>query len=465
MIETGTTGTEGTRKDGAARPAWLAAVLIGAYAATIAIPGNVLVSADVRLMIYNYRPYVVGGVIATALLLLVAWRSPRITAVLGNPGRVGVLGLSLLFPAYYTFAAALKGRFSLPVVALYWLWSLTAFLLIPAFVHKAKDLRRLLLAVALGCACTLLLALALSLILDIRDIIPWIRGGTSARLLGEQAPLGWLNGNYYSQLPQVLCFVLVFALLVDGERPVGPRMRQLLWIAVAGAFMLVVAAVARNVVLAIVVFFASLLALRRGAAISRMARLTMGAAIVVGVLAVVLLSSEYEEVNRVTTGRLEFWSFLYEAILDGDRPAMDLLFGPDALPSYGAIKAYDPLVAEKAFTKLHVDNFYLELIIESGVVGLALFLLPYLELTIRLIRQLSSGELAARLGAWGLAVTAAVAVQGMFIPTFPSFNNPAGFFIVVAVSVATLSGMAPEPAVDLIRSPGRGAPRGLTRRG
>jgi hypothetical protein len=69
------------------------------------------------------------------------------------------------------------------------------------------------------------------------------------------------------------------------------------------------------------------------------------------------------------------------------------------------------------------------------LIGAVLFLWPYVLLMVVLwrLRRDPAERTRANLG---LAMVVGFAVQGSFVPTFPSFNSPIGFmFAVVAVSL------------------------------
>lgn len=406
------------------------------YTASVPIPANVLLSPRFRVSVYNNRPFFVVAVFGLLIVALLASNHERLRRAAANRSVVSLFLVSLAFPVYYTLVSVVKDRYSVPILGLYWLWMIGSFGLAPVFVQSVDDLRVAMKALVVAALLVLAGSTLLSVIYDVRDVMPWAKYSGLKLLFGPQVPLGFINNNFYALTPQVLCFCSSLLLLLhppDGSR----REKRFLILCLFGALLLALVTEARNAALALVVFIGCLMMLRRGKGGLPAFFLAALAAMLVGT--VVLLWFDYEQLNSIATGRLNFWRFMMENITDGDAPMREMLFGPSEIRGYTEIQPYDPLVGEKVYTKLHVDNFYLELILEGGVIGTVLFLLPYAEAVGRAFNLVTEGGESRAIGAWSLAVYLSVGVQGVFVATFPTFNSHIGmFWLVFAAAPATL---------------------------
>ena len=120
---------------------------------------------------------------------------------------------------------------------------------------------------------------------------------------------------------------------------------------------------------------------------------------------------------------------------EGEARALLLGAGREFDPSAGV--KYSDLRSEATFRKYHVDNFYLELLVEGGLVGGLLFLIPYGMVARRFWRLRAKRDMRL-IANMVLAFLVGVAVQGNFAPTIPIFNSPLGFMFAVFVGSVTL---------------------------
>lgn len=384
-----------------------------AFAATVPLSANLHVPAPLRLAVYQTKPFAVVG--ALLLLGVAAALSGRLWAVARNPQWRRIAKWSVAFPAYFAVTAIAKGTHGIEVIALYSLWVAMAFFLVPAALSSEVDLRWM---GAVVFACSALQVGA--------AIAAHYAAGQPPPLLPGRQSYGFVNPHFFAQILEAAVIGLGFWITASA----ASKWR---WLAGVGVFVvaLVLAqeAQSRNVLV-------SLLGLALFYAVLRLGRRWIIAAAPY-ILAVVMISGaailgatefEAEALDRISSSRLSIWSrAIYRAQLDV--PAM--LWGPTTLPSESDLApSYDEMRADKEYSKLHTDNFYLDLFLDGGALGIFLFLAPYWLVLCHGWRLL--GEPATRrIGAWSMAVLLAVAVQGLFYTTIPTFGSMLGVAIVL----------------------------------
>lgn len=413
----------------------LAVIALALFAVTVPFPNNILVPSALRIALYNTRPWVAVLVALAPLLAMAFAGSDRLARVATDPRlrRLALMGFA--FPIWYTIVSVTRGAFSVPVIGLYWLWALVSFVLAPALVRSAAELRALLYVLGAVALVQFALAVLLSATGDVQAAYPTMQRSGPIPAIGENVPLGFINANYYAQIPQIVFTVLAF------HRGVLGRGRPLVTGAgLAVAATLVVLAWSRDVLVYLAALWLCMGLLRGG----RAKRALLAILAFLGVLAVTLLvlESRFEELDRFSTGRLQFWAYLWDQVFSGEGAGYAFTFGVGDVPAWPNIPTFDPLAGAKEFTKLHVDNFYLELLFEGGAVGAVLFLLPYGDLAARAFAQLGAPGQERRLAAWTLGILVGLGFQGIVISTFPTFGSPLGLFFAL-VAVAPVAAAAP----------------------
>ena len=389
------------------------------WTAAVPVCANELVPVEARIAVYNIRPWVCAGLLAFTFACLL-WGGRRLASWLARPGRVLFVGCGLLFPAWYTLVWGIHGHAPAPVVALYWLWGGVAFVAAPALLQTQQHVRWTVQVLAAAALLVLVAAGIGAAAFDLNTVVPGGLDPGLLGLLGERAPFGFTNSNYYGQLLQLLCVALLFSAVT---RPGSAWPYVLLIVALA---VLVTLARARNV---LVFLLAAVPVTLIGARSPRLlVRSGLVAAAVLVVVVSVVREMEYDELNRIATGRLDFWDFVIEQVVETDTPVWSLVAGPGELRGYRGIKTYDTAGSGKQFNKLHTDNVYLELLVEAGLIGLLLFLLPYLFVGLRLFQLTTRGDPAA---AWALGCALGIALQSMLVGVYPTFNSPVGVMVVL----------------------------------
>jgi hypothetical protein len=396
----------------------LLALPIGLYAFTIPLVANLQLSREVRLFLYHYRSFAILVAVLAASLFLVLFAPRRVGAALRSRWHRALLVAGLLFPVFYSAVAVLKGRVLVPVIGLYMTWAIAVFFTAPLLFGTRPRLRAVVVALLVANAAAWLLGLYL---FETRPAITTFE---------DRASFGYSNPNTYAQILQVIGCASAFLLAGVGGRL--PRWRQLALFGVCVACIaFVFAARSRNVIAFGVSAIAAYHILRLGGGRRSLA---IGAIAVAAVTA--LAWADLSEIDRFSSGRISLWERTIDAaFIDGDDGLALLIGSGSELSNALGESGYSDIRGSATFEKFHVDNFYLELVVEGGLIGAVLFLWPYVLLMVVLwrLRRDPAERTRANLG---LAMVVGFAVQGSFVPTFPSFNSPIGFmFAVVAVSL------------------------------
>ena len=397
----------------------LIALPIGLFAASIPLVANMQVDRGLRIFLYQNRSFAILGAVAAAFAALLIFAPGRVTAAFRSRWHRSLIIGSLLFPVFYAAVSILKGRVLVPVIGLYFVWSVAVFFVAPLIFGSLPRLRAAAIALLVANAGAWLLGVYL---FETRPPVVTFEGRES---------FGYANPNSYAQILQVIACAAVYLVLAGSARVARDRRIQIALVGVvAFCAIFVFAARSRNVMAFGVAAIAAyhILQTRGG---RRPLLIGVGALAAVAALAY----ADLGEIDRFSSGRLSIWKRTVDAaFLDGDDGAA-LLIGSDRdLPSLVGRTGYSTIRSSATFEKYHVDNFYLELVVEGGLIGTVLFLWPYALLMVLLWRIRSDPEERARANL-ALAIMIGFAIQGIFSPTFPSFNSPIGLmFAIFAVS-------------------------------
>lgn len=401
----------------------------------VAWPNHALAPASFRIALYNGRPPVVAAAILAGLLALAVSSPERLRSTIRDHRTPLILGLA--FTGLVALLSAWRGTFSAPGVALFTLWPLAAFVLAPACVDDERDLMALARSLFWAFAATWAIASLLTLAGDIRTAVAGLKETGFWLLVGEGAPYGFMNGNYFAQSLSLM-LAIAWLLYSHTETSDSERRRLLLITLITCAALYFTKA--RGVGLGTFAFFA-VIAYLRG---RRRFWLGLGAVALIGSLGFWLAASTFTELDQAGTGRLRYWSYASGALLESESPVSALMFGPEEVRHYTGVSGYDPLAGSKEYRKISVDNNYLELLLQAGLIGTTLFLGAHVALFRR-------ADTSGLVGAWGLALLVTIAVNGMFASMLPTFNAPIG--IVCAACLAPAARLARRRHEDAERSP------------
>lgn len=410
------------KRSGSWRAEALAWLLL-AYAALVPITASVHVPLGVRVAIYNVRPYWLIGIAAVATGAVLFGLVPGARERLLMNRRL--LGWSLTFPFFYFVVAFAKGSLNVPVAGQYLLWSLLSFGVVPALMGSHDTLRRV------AWAALVLAAFQLGVV-----VLSWRVLGEVGGQFRDRMSVGIANPNIFAQMPQVV--LAAFGMWWAASKPRPGALWRLGWAAaISTAAVLAYLARSRNVLAFLVATGLGSVIVTLYASRRRVWAVLASIALLAGT-GLVLLGSEREDLDAYSSGRIRMWRMAVESAL-AEEPLMTTLVGPSKLPSVD-VGAYDDAASDKVFTKTHIDNAYLELVLEAGVPGLILFLAPYALVIRGALRGLSRAGGRSRMASWSLSCWTGIAVQCVFASILPSFNNIVAMFVLMFGVASALAG-------------------------
>jgi hypothetical protein len=364
--------------------------LLVIYGVLIPIPSDYHFGEGIRLWLFKNRPFLMVAIIVVGLVILWYRRSVSFSPE---------FALATLFPLWATLIAPLNGT-SLPLLILYWTWPLLAFLLVP----RLQMQRELFKALTLTYAALWFLILLLG------------RGALSG--LPREDTFGFLNEDYYGQVVQLLSISALIWLFLERRRP---RLMVGVYVVLTAHLLMVNA---RNVVVFMVVTGLFFLWFQYGRSMSGLASLPL----VIFACAIFMIgyTNRYYptgSVNDVSSGRLSIWGDALGGLSDGGRlVVLNVFVGTEGeLPGAAA---YDPLSEEATFTTQHIDNGWLEMFLKNGLVGLVLFLAPYVYVFRRGLRLRDSP-----IQSLALAIFVGGFTQGLLAATIPTFGSPSAYLL------------------------------------
>lgn len=416
---------------------YLLYLLLFLYVVTVPLPNNSLVDSGTRLMIYDLRPYFVLAFIGITFLYSLLNNQERLVGVLSNPYLSTLLLLGAIFPAYYVVLSFARDLPRVPVMGLYITWAVFSFLTVPTLLQRTHEFHLLLRLFVVASAIDWIWSFVMSLVTEYQPTH-----------FENRLSFGYANPNHYAQILQV---VLACALLGWSMSGTVRKLREAFQYwgyvgLIAGCLLLIVLARSRNALVFAVMFMVSYWFIVRGDRYVVALFALCAVALVFLFLATQFYGIEF--VDDLSSGRITFWKHVTKDIVYSEDPVGAVMFGVERLPSTDLITPYDDLKYEKAFVKQRVDNTYLDIMVESGLVGLALFLLPYLYLFRVGLKALRDPAMDRRYIAWCLALMIGVAFQGMFATTIPTFGNSIGIFHAFGIMMPWMFRGAPAPATQ-----------------
>jgi O-antigen ligase len=164
-------------------------------------------------------------------------------------------------------------------------------------------------------------------------------------------------------------------------------------------------------------------------------------------LAFLFINPSAAKINQITTGRLSIWRMTLEANLNR-ASSVDYLLGFGKYQVKGFPDDPSKTYSTRELTRNHVDNAYLDIFLQNGLIGFLLFFIP-LAILIRRTRfnAVSAADdhssRQARI-AWGCWL--AILVQMVTVSVIPSFGNVINIFILVFMAPMALKIKPVQPA-------------------
>src|SRR3989339_652696 len=351
--------------------------------------------------------------------------------------------IALLFPFYVTLINIVRLEISLKEVLLYWFWVAGVYLAFPAML-QGEHIRRQAIKVLFW---TNLLVLFFGIFLGVLKGQYYVIGH------GDRMVFSFLHPNYYANSWQIV-FAMAFYFALTAKRN--------LW--KIGAFVLIVGSIvfmllagSRNTLVAsLILVVCYILFNKRWSFLSKFTAIFLTVSIIM--LAFLFINPSAGKIDQITTGRLSIWRMTLEANLSR-ASAVDYLLGCGKYEVKGF--PADPGKAYPApeLTRSHVDNAYLDIFLQNGLLGFLLFFIPISMMMRRIWLNAVSGandpfsrQARIALGCW-----VAILVQMLTVSIIPSFGNVINIFILVFMAPMALK-IEPVPL-----STAGEAPSGLSR--
>lgn len=225
---------------------------------------------------------------------------------------------------------------------------------------------------------------------------------------------GYENPNYFSQYVVVLVFAIGFYLVERKERKISPLSTRLAIPIVGLSLLVVVLANSRNAMVALSVFYLNYY----------VTNVKAKSILISFVMILGLVSATGQDLNEVSSGRLALWD--QRATYALNESPISVWFGVkeyprELLPRYSRLRELGVSGPEK----LRMDNAYLEIILDLGIVGFLMLLC----ITARIWHR-SSYVACEKARIWRSAVSA-VLCQALFVPALFSFFAPVPLFLIV----------------------------------
>ena len=147
------------------------------------------------------------------------------------------------------------------------------------------------------------------------------------------------------------------------------------------------------------------------------------------------------DINSFSSGRIEVWSMAITDDIDG----INVLWGGDGksekIGINTGIGAYDEqgllVKAEKTFNRYAVDNTYIEILINNGIIGLFIFLWGVIKIIknsfLHKISNSKDTKFLSRINSIVAAMFLSISVTAFFYSHIPSIGNIINYIILPSV--------------------------------
>ena len=158
-------------------------------------------------------------------------------------------------------------------------------------------------------------------------------------------------------------------------------------------------------------------------------------------LAFLFINPSAGKIDQITTGRLSIWRMTLEANLNR-ASALDYLLGFGKYQVKGFPDDPSKTYSTQELTRNHVDNAYLDIFLQNGLIGFLLFFIPLVILMrrTRFNAVSAADDHASRQARIALGCWVGILVQMTTASVIPSFGNVINIFILVF--------MAPDGSED-----------------
>jgi hypothetical protein len=339
---------------------------------------------------------------------------------------------ALLFPFYVTIVNIVRLELSWQEVLLYWLWVTGVYLVFPAML-QGEHIRRQAIKVLFW---TNLLILFVGISLGVLKGQYYVIGH------GNRMVFSFFHPNYYSN-SWLIVFVMAFYFVLTGKRNVI-RIGSCLLMLVSVLFMIL--ASSRNTLVASIILIACYALLyKRWSFLSKFTAIFFTISIIM--LSWLFINPSAGKIDQITTGRLSLWRMTLEANLNR-ASALDYLLGFGKYEIKGF--SYEPgtTYSSPELTRYHMDNAYLDILLQTGLIGSSLFFLPLIILMrrTRFNAAAADDDHDSRQARIALGCWVGILVQMTTASVIPSFGNVINIFILVFMAPMALKIKPVQPA-------------------
>jgi O-antigen ligase len=400
----------------------------------------------IALVILHHSKNILGVIVVIWCLLIVLLQlSERSLAKFDK----SIFIFALLFPFYVTLTNIVRLEISWKEILLYWFWVAGVYLAVPAML-QSEQLRRRAIKVLFW---TNLLVLFVGICLGL------LTGRYYAIGHGDRWVFSFLHPNYYANSWQI-----VFAIALYYAFTVKRNLWRIgSFVLMLGSIVFMLLAGSRNTLVASMILIACYaLFNKRWSFLSKFTAIFLTVSLIM--LAFLFINPSAGKIDQITTGRLSIWRMTLEANLSR-ASAVDYLLGCGKYEVKGF--PADPGKAYPApeLTRSHVDNAYLDIFLQNGLIGFLLFFLPLAILMrrTRLHAAAAADEHAARQARVALGCWVGILVQMTTASVIPSFGNVINIFILVFMAPMALKIKPVQPALGEEAASGLSPVRSLGR--
>jgi O-antigen ligase len=395
-------------------------ILIGLWSASQLLSVFNFLPAMVLYILHNSKNIIGAIIVAWSLLVVLTQLSQN----RGIQFDKSIFVYALLFPFYVTIVNIVRLDISWREVLLYWFWVTGVYLTFPAML-QSEHIRRQAIKVLFW---TNFLILLIGISLGVLKGQYYVIGH------GERMVFSFFHPNYYSN-----SWLIVFALSCYFALTVKRNVTKIIF----GLLMLVsilfmILAGSRNTLAAsIIMITCYMLFYKRWSFLSKFTAIFLTAAIII--LSLLFINPSAGKIDQITTGRLSLWRMTLEANINR-ASALDYLLGFGKYEIKGF--SYEPskTYSTPELTRYHMDNAYLDILLQTGLVGGSLFFIPLVVLMRRTrLNAVAAGDdhdsrqARLALGCWG-----GILVQMTTASVIPSFGNVINIFILVFMAPMAL---------------------------
>jgi O-antigen ligase len=387
---------------------------------------------DMAIDILHPAKNILGVIVVAVALLIVLLQLCRHKFINYDKS---IFLFALLFPFYVTLINIVRYEISWKEVLLYWICVTGVYRAFSAIL-QGEHIQRQAIKVLFW---TNLLVLFAGIFFGV------LEGQYYAIDHGGRMVFGFTHPNYYSNSWQIVFAVAFYYAFIAKRNLV--RVAAILLMLCSILFMLL--ASSRNTFVAsMILIVCYTLFNNKWSFLSKFTAIFLAVAIIM--FAFLIINPSANKIDRITTGRLSIWWMTLEANL-ARASASDYLLG---VGNYKISMGQDgpsglnPIdIDHERFARSHVDNAYLDIFLQNGLIGFLLFFMPLVVLISRTRSNAvsvpdghASRQARIALGCW-----AGILVQMTTASVIPSFGNVINIFVLVFMAPMALKVRPVQP--------------------